>query len=109
MNEFPDTYFHFGGDEINANCWLSDPKVKDFMNKRNMTTIQEILQIFEDRVVNFAKSHGKIPIFWEEIVLNQNITIRDNDAIFQAWVGKESVKALVESGKKVIVGPSDYW
>lgn len=34
---FSDELFHFGGDEVEGNCWDQRPEIKDFMTKNNIS------------------------------------------------------------------------
>lgn len=38
LSVFPERFIHLGGDEVVAwlDCWRSNPKIKDFMEKKGM-------------------------------------------------------------------------
>lgn len=93
-------YFHTGGDEYKPELSLLDPNLE--------TSDKKILGPLMERFVEHAhgkvREHGLIPVVWEEVVGDWDITLPE-DAVIQAWLGG-SVKKLAEEGHKVI--DSDY-
>jgi hexosaminidase len=64
------SHFHFGGDEINAQVYDlgTDPSVtKD--------RIRSHVQRLTDHVFALAKQHNQVPIVWEEMLLEWNLTL----------------------------------
>ena len=42
---FPDLYMHIGGDEVNTQCWASNPKIKQFMKQHNFKKVTVFLMV----------------------------------------------------------------
>ncbi|KAI9840652.1 MAG: N-acetyl-glucosamine-6-phosphate deacetylase [Thelocarpon superellum] len=97
-------YFHTGGDEVNANAYLFDETVKS-----NATAvIKPLLQKFLDHVHATVRNHGLVPMVWEEMLLEWNLTL-GSDVVVQTWRSSEAVLATVQKGHKALVGNYNYW
>ena len=97
-------YFHTGGDELNANDSMLDPGIK-----ANATSVlQPLLQKFIDKQHARVRKAGLVPMTWEEIPLDWNVTL-GSDVVVQTWLGDASVKTLTARGHKVIDSNYNYW
>jgi len=68
---FPDDFFHLGGDEVDAECWLSDAEVKAWATKAarlrpHLPWKAQLQALFTGRVVTELAKHGKQPLLWDE-------------------------------------------
>ncbi|KAL0883446.1 hypothetical protein ABMA27_016825 [Loxostege sticticalis] len=103
---FPDKYFHVGGDEVQLDCWESNPELQKYMKENNMTSSQlhglfmrQVLPLLGDKVE---------PIVWQE-VFDEGVPLPENTLIHvwkYKWVA-EMMKVL-KSGYKIIFSASWY-
>jgi hexosaminidase len=98
------SYFHTGGDEVNKNAYLMD----DTVNSSNPEVLQPLMQKFIDRNHDQIRAAGLIPIVWEEMLLEWNLTL-GNDVIIQSWRSDEAVAQIVAKGHKALAGNYKYW
>ncbi|PGH13013.1 hypothetical protein AJ80_06497 [Polytolypa hystricis UAMH7299] len=105
-------YFHTGGDELNLNTYLLDETVKS----NNSETIRPLLQKMVMHVHNKIRDAGLIPIVWEEMAIQWNLTLSSSssssnkpDVLVQAWRESAAVKKVLEKGYRTIFGPGDAW
>lgn len=95
---FPDTYIHFGGDEVNKECWRKDPDVAAFAAKHGKQWASKLQWIFTERVLALASAAGKKPIFWDEALstIPSDASIPDG-TIIQWWrAGAKTVPSQVQ-------------
>ena len=104
---FLDSYFHLGSDEVNEHCYLEDDGVSKFLKDRKWT-VDNLLQFFQNRMQDIIRASGKTPVYWEEVVLDHNVSL-PHDSVIQAWKGFESIKNIAEKGYRVIASPADAW
>ena len=97
-------YFHTGGDEVNKNAYSLDDTVKS----SDFAVLQPLMQAFVDRNHDQVRAKGLIPIVWEEMLLDWNLTL-GSDVIVQSWLSDESVAQIVGKGHKVLVGNYNFW
>ncbi len=97
-------YFHTGGDELNANDSMLDPDIRS----NSSTVLQPLLQKFINANHARVRKQGLVPMVWEEIPINWNVTL-GNDTVVQTWLGDSSVKTLTSQGLKVIDSNYNYW
>jgi hexosaminidase len=98
------SYFHSGGDELNANDSMLDPDVRS----NDTAVLQPLLQTFIDFVHGKVKKAGLVPLVWEEMYTDWNISLSD-DAVVQSWLGGTAVKDIAEDGHKVIDSNYNFW
>ncbi|KAH7075201.1 glycoside hydrolase superfamily [Paraphoma chrysanthemicola] len=98
------SYFHTGGDEVNKNAYNLDDTVKS----NDYAILQPLMQKFVDRNHDQVRAAGLIPVVWEEMLLEWNLTLGD-DVIVQSWRSDEAVAEIVSKGHKALVGNYNYW
>ena len=98
------SYFHLGGDEVNANASTLD----DTVMSNKSSVLQPLLQKFMDRNQQQLHAAGFIPLVWEEQLLVWNLTL-PKDTIVQTWLSDESVVETVKKGHKALTGNYNFW
>jgi hexosaminidase len=98
------SYFHSGGDELNANIYALDPTV----GTNSSSAIQKYLQAFVASLHAKIHSQGLHPIVWEEMLLQWNLTLSP-DAVVQTWRGPGSLATVLKKGHKAIFGDYQHW
>lgn len=103
---FPSEYIHLGHDEVNKACYLDDPEFQAVINSG--TSLEMLLQTFQDNVQSFARKTQKKIVFWEEVLLDFPTRV-PHDTIIQTWKGPDSAHLVLQRGYKVIVSDSKSW
>jgi hexosaminidase len=97
-------YFHTGGDEVNKNAYQLDDTVKS----NDFAVLQPLMQAFVNRNHDQVRAMGLVPIVWEEMLLDWNLTL-GSDVIVQSWLSDQSVAQIAGRGHKVLVGNYNSW
>lgn len=86
MLKFPDGYVHLGGDEVLYDCWKSNPEIKLYMQKNNISGKYDQLQrMHTQRLLKIMDT-----LFFKSIVLQEaydNKVRFKKDTIVQVWKG----------------------
>jgi hexosaminidase len=98
------SYFHTGGDEVNAQAYLLDPTVRS----NDKTVIGHLIQKLVDRNHAQIRAAGLAPIVWEEMLLDWNLTLGE-DVVVQTWLGDASVASVTAAGHKALAGNYNFW
>ena len=91
---FPDQYFHIGGDETAGKGWLANPRIVEFMKKKDFTKPAQLQNYFNTRLLPILAKHGKKMMGWDEI-LNPELP---KDIVVQSWRGEDSLAAGAQQG-----------
>lgn len=67
---FPDDFVHLGGDEVEFDCWRSNPSIQAWMQKRGWTDYALLEQYYEQNLIPIVAATGKKYIVWQEIFDN---------------------------------------
>ena len=101
---FPDQYFHIGGDEVNGKQWDANPKIQEFMRKREIKSNQELQAYFNKRVQEIVSKHKKTMIGWDEI-LSPDLP---KSTVIQSWRGQESLAGAARQGYRGLLSHGYY-
>ena len=99
------TYYHSGGDELNANIYALDETVKS----NSSAVIQPYLQRFVNNLHKIVRANGMKPMVWEEMILTWNLTLPTSDTLVQTWIDPSSLAAVTEKGYKALFGDYTHW
>ena len=98
------SYFHTGGDEVNANAYKLDETVRS----NDTQVLQPLIQAFVDRIHAQVRAAGLTPIVWEEMLLQWNLTL-GSDVVVQTWISDDSLAQTVKLGHKALAGNYNFW
>lgn len=107
-NVFPDKYFHLGGDEVGFECWESNGNISDFMKLLNITTYNQLEEIYIQHIVDFVTKLNIISIVWQEVY--QNGVHLPNTTVVHVWEGewRSLLKTITEAGYQTLLSTCWY-
>merc|ERR1739838_183994 len=106
---FPDKYIHLGGDEVNFDCWKSNPEISKFMQAANITgNYPKLEQYYIQKVINISNEAGFSYIVWQEVI--DNGVEAKKDTVVEIWTGnvKAELSKMTLKGYKVLVSQPWY-
>ncbi|TRM59407.1 glycoside hydrolase family 20 protein [Schizophyllum amplum] len=101
------SYFSTGGDEINTLCYEDDEQFQQELSATG-ATFDSAFDAFIQQVHGSLAEVNKIPVVWEEMVLNHNVTL-SNETIVIVWTASENAAKVAERNFRIVHGPSDYF
>ena len=103
-NIFTFDIIHVGVDERPKESWEGSPKIIEFMKKNNLTSYDEVQDLYMNNIITTLKKHNKRTAAWNEAALSPHNDIGssgsagniDKSCLVFAWehpdVGKEAAK-----------------
>ncbi|KAJ6837625.1 putative beta-hexosaminidase 2 [Iris pallida] len=110
---FPENFYHAGADEINPNCWKTDPTIQDFLAEGG--TLGQALEIFVNKTHPLIVSLNRTAVYWEDVLLSPSVKVAPSavpteTTILQTWNnGPNNTRLLVRAGYRVIVSSADFY
>lgn len=83
VNLFPDSYLHLGGDEVEFDCWESNPQIRNFMRYMNIQTYSQLEAYYIYRILNISEHLNAKVLVWQEVYDN-NVPL-DENTIIHVW------------------------
>lgn len=98
---FPEQYFHAGGDEVDFDCWKSNPDITEWMVAQNMSgNYEELSNYYIRRLYNMIKGHKKTMLVWQEVFdFEANLP---KDTIIHVWKDINNKPAFMKELNKVV-------
>ncbi|EFA07069.1 beta-hexosaminidase subunit alpha [Tribolium castaneum] len=99
VDVFPDSYFHIGGDEVEFDCWKSNPDVSNFMKQNNFSTYEQLESYFIQHVVDILDNLSSKYLVWEEVFVN-GVEL-PNSTVVHVWKdnGLSTLNNVIKAGK----------
>ena len=103
---FFDDFFHLGGDEVDTHCWEKTPRIREWMEKNQMT-VTDTYKYTVDRAHQIVFGFNRTAVNWEEVVTHIPTPV-DKRAIIHIWLCSTPVSSIVEKGYNVIISRRWY-
>lgn len=101
---FPDRYFHIGADEVNAQQWNGNPRIRRYMADHALPDAHALQATFTARVHGTLQRLGKVTIGWDE-VLSPDLPA---SVVIQSWRSATMTVRAAQQGHPVIVSAGYY-
>lgn len=99
----PDSFMHFGADEVVQGCWKEDPTISAWMQKKGWTDYNLLLAYFETRLQAIYTKYQRTMVAWEELMLEHNDVYKvPSDSVIQAWRSKQALGKIIGAGYRAI-------
>lgn len=108
---FFENYFHAGGDEVDFDCWSSNPNINNWMSQHNMTAnYRELEKYYIGKVYDILSSYNKTVLVWQEVF--DNGSNLPKDSIVHVWKNQPAfmteMKSVVQAGYRAILSSCWY-
>ncbi|CAN8306187.1 unnamed protein product [Cochlearia groenlandica] len=113
VKQFPEPFFHGGGDEVIPGCWKTDSTITSFLSSGG--TLSQLLEMYINSTLPYIVSQNRTVVYWEDVLLDAQIKVDSSflpreHTILQTWNnGPENTKRLVAAGYRVIVSSSEFY
>lgn len=101
---FPDPYLHIGGDEVKADYWLANSKIKQLMQQQNLTDGHALQAWFNQQLAALLKQQQRRMIGWDETLHPQ----LPKNTVVQSWQGQDALGAAVRAGHPALLSAGFY-
>ena len=107
---FKDQYIHLGGDEVNFDCWKSNPDIQQWMKQRNYTNYARFEEYYIGKLLDVVQQLDKSYVVWQEVFDNGN-KIKE-DTIVHVWKEHTNwsgeVNAVTKAGFQTLLSSCWY-
>lgn len=104
---FQDDHFHLGTDEVDFDCWNSNPDIKAYMKNQGITDPKDLQAEFVTRVISDVEGMDAVPIVWEE-ALSEKLS---KNAIVHVWKRTDEMGVMsnaTKAGHRAILSTKWY-
>ncbi|XP_051028556.1 beta-hexosaminidase subunit beta [Acomys russatus] len=107
---FPDEFIHLGGDEVDFECWISNPNIQDFMKKKGFgKDFKKLESFYIKKILDIITPLKKSSIVWQE-VFEDGVTLQPGTVV-EVWKSENYLEVLREvtaAGLPVILSAPWY-
>lgn len=103
---FPDRYFHVGGDELQYECWATNPNITAFMRAQNISSYAELQTKFEKRLLSMLANLNRRPVFWAD-TFAQIGHVLPKGSIVEVWNNATLINQVLAQGLDILL--ADGW
>lgn len=92
---FPDIAMHFGGDEIDEECWKHDETIRSWMRSHGFgSDVDRVLGNHVEKILEISRALGKVPIIWQDAFDIEGSEFIDQHVLIHVWKGETEKKSL---------------
>ncbi|KAL0574564.1 Glucosamine-6-phosphate isomerase (Glucosamine-6-phosphate deaminase) (GNPDA) (GlcN6P deaminase) [Marasmius crinis-equi] len=106
-SKLPSKFFHTGGDEVNQPCYNEDQQTQQELSSSGRT-LEQAIGDWVDATHDRLRSIGKTPVVWEEMVLEHNITLK-NDTVALVWISSQHAASIAAKNVRIVHAPADFF
>ncbi|XP_072462454.1 beta-hexosaminidase subunit beta [Notamacropus eugenii] len=107
---FPEDYIHLGGDEVDFDCWESNPDVTQFMQQQGFgQDYRKLESYYIQRLIDIVSSTNKGYMVWQE-VFDNGVKLK-NDTIVEVWIEsfyREELQKVTAAGYATVLAAPWY-
>nr|XP_012639105.1 beta-hexosaminidase subunit beta [Microcebus murinus] len=107
---FPDQFIHLGGDEVDFNCWESNPKIQNFMKDKGFgSDFRKLESFYIQKLLDIIATIKKGSIVWQE-VFDDKVKLQPG-TIVEVWKNNryfDEISKITASGFPVIISAPWY-
>ncbi|KAK4884745.1 hypothetical protein RN001_001016 [Aquatica leii] len=70
VDVFPDNVLHLGADEVEFECWQSNPGITAFMQTYNISSYVKLKSYYIQKIIDMSDKLNVTSIVWEEVFTN---------------------------------------
>lgn len=112
---FPDSHFHAGADEVDFDCWRSNPNINRWLEARGLAgNYQELSNYYVRRISDLLIHQNKTMMVWQE-AYDLGANLPTNGTIIHVWkdinspiLFMDELARVVKSGYKAILSSCWY-
>ena len=88
---FPDAHFHVGADEVRAECWDREPRLRAWAKRRGLGRgdARDLFAHFLERVLDIVARHKRRPVVWQDglelATPAAAAALARHDAVVETW------------------------
>jgi len=102
--QFPDEYFHIGGDEVTPRQWNQNPKIQEFAHRHGLRDHADLQAYFNKRLAAILTRHKRKMVGWDEI-LHPDLP---PSIVVQSWRGSAALSEAARRGYDGILSNGYY-
>ena len=53
-------------DDVNYDCWQSNPSIRNFMDSKRMHSIVQLEEYYSKRLIQIINKMGRSPVVWQD-------------------------------------------
>lgn len=106
---FPDEFLHLGADEVDYQCWDTNPAIKRYMKAKNYTSYDQLQSEYIEKLLKIVNKINITSVVWQE-AFQSNLTLRP-DTIVHVWKddrAKEVMFNATKAGYRVLLSSGWY-
>lgn len=101
-NLFKDNFFHAGGDEVEFDCWASNPNVVDWMQKHGMAgDFKKLSTFYIEKVSDILSRNNQTMIVWQEM-FDDGANLDKDAVVVHVWKNINNRPAFMKELKHVV-------
>lgn len=98
---FEDSFFHAGGDEVDFQCWASNPTIVDWMKSKGISgDFKRLSTAYIKRIYEILSQYNQTTIVWQEMF--DDGAKLGKDAVIHVWKDINNRPAYMAELKRVV-------